>query len=145
VPGNSSTRKCSPEIGNGCTAKTFELPNWLLTLRPSAATVAVVLVLFHRFPWGLQTLLVLIQSIHYIYYFIEFTILILYWVLFFKFMELYPIQHRNAISHKYLCKSRVIFDYLPQGGSIHVQRVQQKKIPKTENFGSKETPLGDSA
>jgi hypothetical protein len=52
-------------MGNGCTAKTFGNPFVPLTLRPFAATVAVVVlvVLFHLFPRGLRTRLVLIQLV----------------------------------------------------------------------------------
>jgi hypothetical protein len=62
-------------MGNGCSEKTFGLPTSWLTLRPSAATVADVLVLLKRFPCGLQTRLVWIKSIDSLYLLIEFTIL----------------------------------------------------------------------
>jgi hypothetical protein len=59
VPGNSSIRQCGTEMGNDCSAKTLGAPNLLLTLKPSASIVAVVLVPFQRFPCGLWTRLVL--------------------------------------------------------------------------------------
>jgi hypothetical protein len=60
VPGNPSIRLSCAEMGNDCSAKTFESPIMLFTFRPSAAIVAAVLVLFQKLTAGLRTRLVLI-------------------------------------------------------------------------------------
>jgi hypothetical protein len=71
VPGKLSIRQNLPEIGNDCSAKTVAHPDvLLLTFKPSGATLTIVFVRFHLFPWALQSLVVLKYCFHKNYYFL---------------------------------------------------------------------------